>query len=280
MSEKQSKSAEESRKTFLFIDWFHVKKGELQVTLDPARISDNGRKLLETYARDFQRTFEQGTHGFKPTDVPSGVRIVQEVAERSKPWLTADKPWEKGATNPTVLFDDGRFRCCYSARLTGESQKTTVDSGQVMEVSGSALAYAESQDGWNWTKPNLGVLSFQGSRENNLVSPFSNGGSVFRDDHGPANERFKGFHFHELPPEEIKAGASSRLKYGLYGVTSPDGHHWKLGEKPLVRYFSDTINIAAWDPLLEKYVGYFRHHLSGRTISRPCGRSSRPARRW
>jgi len=35
-----------------------------------------------------------------------------------------------------------------------------------------------------------------------------------------------------------------------------------------VRYFSDTVNIAAWDGLLEKYVGFFRHHLSGRTISR------------
>lgn len=269
-------SAEESpkprpapeRTLFLFVDWFHVKKGDLQVTLDPARVTPAGKAQLEMYARDFKKTFDQGGHGFRPADVPFGIRIVQEVAERSKPWLVADKPWEKNATSPTVLFDEGRYRCWYDARLTGEPQKTTVDQERVMELSGSALAYAESTDGWNWTKPTLDVLSYNGSRANNLVSPSNNGGSVFRDDHGPADERYKGFHFDALPKDDVAAGAGSMAKYGLYGATSPDGYHWKKNPKPLIRYFADTVNIAAWDPLLEKYVGYFRHHLSGRTISR------------
>ena len=256
------------RRLFLFVDWFHVKKGELQVTLDPQRITPDGKKLLETYARDFQKTFEQGSHGFRPIDIPTGVRIVQEVAEKTEPWLVHDRPWEKSVTSPTVLYDEGRYRCWYSAALRGERQKTTVDQGQVMEISGSALAYAESTDGLTWTKPSLEIHSFQGSRANNLVSPFHNGGSVFRDDHGPPDERYKGFHFDELPKDETPGSASSMARYGLYGITSPDGYHWKKNPKPLVRYFSDTVNIAAWDGLLEKYVGFFRHHLSGRTISR------------
>src|SRR6478735_1837101 len=61
---RPSVGTEGKRKTFLFVDWFHVKKGDLQVTLDPTRVSDTGRTLLETYARDFQKTFEQGNHGF------------------------------------------------------------------------------------------------------------------------------------------------------------------------------------------------------------------------
>jgi hypothetical protein len=256
------------RNTFLFVDWFHVKKGELQVTLDPARITPEGKQLIETYARDFQKTFEAGAHGFKPHDIPSGVRIKQEVAERTQPWLVHDQPWEKSVSSPTVLLDEGRYRCWYSVGLTGETQKTTVEKGQVMELSGSALAYAESDDGLKWTKPSLKIQSFQKSTENNLVSPYNNGGSIFRDDHGPADERYKGFHFDELPKEEVAAGKSSMARYGLYGITSPDGYHWKLNPKPLIRYFSDTVNIAAWDGLLEKYVGFFRHHLSGRTISR------------
>jgi hypothetical protein len=190
------------------------------------------------------------------------------VAERTQPWLVNDQPWEKSVTSPTVLYDEGRYRCWYSPGLTGEPEKTTVDQGQVMEISGSATAYAESQDGLNWTKPSLKIQSFQGSRANNLVSPFHNGGSVFRDDHGIAEERYKGFHFDELPKEETTARSSSMARYGLYGITSPDGYHWKKHSKPLVRYFSDTVNIAAWDGELEKYVGYFRHHLSGRTFSR------------
>src|SRR6185295_15360981 len=141
-----AKSATE-RTLFLFVDWFHVKKGELQVTLDPQRISEEGKKLLETYSRDFKKTFDQGGHGFKSTDIPHGIRIVQETAERSKPWLLPDQPWEKSVSSPTVLFDEGRYRCWYSARLKGELQKTTVDQERVMEVSGSALAYAESKDG-------------------------------------------------------------------------------------------------------------------------------------
>jgi hypothetical protein len=256
------------RSLFLFADWFHVKKGDLQVTLDPARVSPEGKKLLETYARDFGKHFDQGGHGFKPVDIPVGIRITQETAQRSELWLLSDRPWEKSVSSPTVLFDEGRFRCWYSAGLTGEPQKTTVEKGQVMELSGSALAYAESADGLKWTKPSLKLFSFQGSRENNLVSPFNNGGSIFRDDHGLAEERYKGFDFGELPKEEIAGAASSMGRYGLYGVSSPDGYHWKRNPKPLVRYFSDTVNIAAWDGLLEKYVGFFRHHLSGRTISR------------
>lgn len=264
---KKPRAAPE-RTTFLFLDWFHVKKGDLQVTLDPTRVSEAGKAQLETYARDFKKTFDQNGHGFRPTDVPYGIRIVQEVAQRSKPWLLGDKPWEKNATSPTVLFDDGKYRCWYNARLAGEPQKTTVDQERVMELSGSALAYAESTDGWNWTKPALDVLSYQGSRANNLVSPYNNGGSVFRDDHGPADERYKGFHFDALPKEDVAANAGSMAKYGLYGATSPDGYHWKKNPKPLIRYFADTVNIAAWDPLLEKYVGYFRYHLAGRAISR------------
>ena len=91
---------------------------------------------------------------------------------------------------------------------------------------------------------------------------------MFRDDHGPPEERYKGFHFGELPKNEVAANAGTHAKYGLYGVTSADGYRWTKNPKPLIRYFADTTNIASWDPLLEKYVGYFRHHLSGRTISR------------
>jgi hypothetical protein len=256
------------RKLFLFVDWFHVNKGDLQVTLDPARITDEGRKLLDTYARDFGKKFDQGSHGFRAADVPSGIRITREVAERSRPWLVADRPWEKSVSSPTVIDDEGRLRCWYSVGLRSEKAELTFDQGRAMELRGSALAYAESKDGWEWTKPSLGILATQGSRDNNLVTPYNNGGSVFRDDHGPAPERYKSFQFDELPKEEIKEGAPLGKKYGLYGVTSPDGYRWTKNDKPLIRYFSDTVNVAAWDPLLGKYQGFFRHHLSGRTISR------------
>jgi hypothetical protein len=261
-------NAEPGGKLFLFVDWFHVKKGDLRVRLDPARLNDEGRKQLENLARDFNRVFEQGEHGFRAADVPFGVRIVPERAERSQPWLVADRPWEAGVQWATVLHDEGRYRCWYHARLRDESSALALDRERGVELRGTALAYAESADGWTWTKPALDVLSYRGSRANNLVSPFANAGSVCRDDHGAAEERYKGFFFDELPKGEVPAGAPAAKRYGLYGVSSHDGYHWTRREKPLVRYFCDTLNVAAWDPLLGKYVGYFRHHLSGRTISR------------
>lgn len=254
-------------KLFLFLDWFHVQKGDLKVTLDPHRVSGEGKKLLETYERDFDKKFEQTGHGFK-SDAPHGIRITQEIAEHSKPWLVADQPWEKSLSGPTVLFDKGRFRCWYTARLNGESETTTVDHERVMNVTGSALAYAESTDGEKWVKPSLKILSYRGSFDNNLVCPFNNGGAIFRDDHGPPEERYKGFNFDKLPVDNDSTAKGPKTSYGLYGVSSPDGYHWTKNPKPLIRYFADTTNIAAWDPRLEKYVGFFRHHLGGRAISR------------
>ena len=242
--------------------------GQALVVLDPQRLTEDGKVLLEKYARDHAKILDQGAHGFRPVDVPHGIRIEPEIATKSEPWLRADQPWERSVSGATVLHDEGRYRCWYSAKLKAKSGAVTVDQGRVMEVSGTALAYAESTDGFNWVKPSLGILSFEGSRENNLVTGFHNAGAVFRDDHGSPEERYKHFYFAELPKAEIPAGATAKQRYGLYGVTSPDGYRWTKHERPLIRYFSDTFNIGAWDAGLRKYVGYFRHHFSGRTISR------------
>ena len=82
----QSKAGNPEQKLFLFLDWFHVQKGELKVTLDPKRISAEGKKRLETFDHDFGKKFEQSSHGFK-SDTPFGIRITQETAEHGKPWL-------------------------------------------------------------------------------------------------------------------------------------------------------------------------------------------------
>jgi hypothetical protein len=255
---------------FLFVDWLHVKKGELEVTLDASRLSEPGKKLVAELARDFNKTFAQGGDGRKRVDIPFGVRITQEVATKSKPWLVADKPWESSVSGVNVIREDGRYRCWYIADLNETRKEMTIADGRGMELAGSILAYAESQDGMNWTKPSLKVQSYGGSMENNLVTPYCNGGAVFRDDHGLPEERYKIFHFEKLPDQEITKDTPTHNRYGLYGATSPDGYRWKLNSKlPLVRHFSDTVNIAAWDAGLGSYVGYFRCEANGgRAISR------------
>jgi hypothetical protein len=274
LSEDEAKSKPPSprpdspRTLFLFADWFHVKKGELQTRLDNERITSEGQKLLDMYARDFNKHFPRGSHGFEPVDVPFGIRIVPEVARRGEPWLKADQPWETFICCTSVLHDEGRYRCWYRAGIRGEKSQFTVDQGRAMELGGMAMAYAESTDGWNWTKPKRNIITMAGQGDTNFLSPYGHVGVVFRDDHGPAEERYKCWHFDALPKDTLPPNATSHQRYGLYGIASADGYRWTKNPKPLIRYFSDTFNIASWDPLLGKYVGYFRHHISGRSISR------------
>src|SRR5580704_16388917 len=57
---------EDWRKQFLFVDWHHVNKGELDTVLDPARISPSGKKLLDELSHDFNKDFPQGIEGRRP----------------------------------------------------------------------------------------------------------------------------------------------------------------------------------------------------------------------
>src|SRR4029079_12906288 len=115
LAKSPKKPSPADSQTFLFPDWFHVQKGEIKVTLDPKRISPAGKKLLDSFDHDFGKHFDQSGHGFK-SDGPFGIRITQEVAAHSKPWLVPDQPWEKSISTPIVLFDEGRYRCWYIAR--------------------------------------------------------------------------------------------------------------------------------------------------------------------
>ncbi|MEJ1973103.1 MAG: hypothetical protein WDM96_11785 [Lacunisphaera sp.] len=53
----------------------------------------------------------------------------------------------------------------------------------------SRIAYAESKDGVNWTKPDLGLVEFAGSKANNLTTAES-GVAPFLDPNAPPAERY------------------------------------------------------------------------------------------
>ncbi len=255
------------RTLFLFTDWFHVNKGDMRPVLDVTRLSEDGMKKKESFEKA-GLVFYSGAHGFRGLDVPYGVRITPEIAERSAPVLSADAPWEADFGYHSVIQEEGRYKCWYYAQLQSQKTGLAIAAGRAMEVTGSAMAYAESEDGFRWKKPTLNLLQYNGSTANNLITTLGNTACVFRDPNGIPEERFKAVHFDKLPAADIPAGAPSQQQYGLYGIYSADGFHWKRKDKVLVRHFADTLNVVAWDPLLEKYVGYFRDHMNGRSISR------------
>ena len=255
-------------KTALFVDWWHVYRGTLQATLNPKVLTEADRANLERSRKKWGTAPDLSGHGMKRINVPFGVRIAMEKAQKTEPWLDADRPWERGlGAFTTVIDEDGKYRCWYQVSLVERAY--TIFPRELkhsMHEAKTAMAYAESVDGFHWTKPDLGVYSFEG-KPTNIVSPYSLTTSVFRDDSPgvPPAERYKCFDWDRLPNSDGKKLAD---QYGLYGCVSPDGFHWTRRPEPLLRSFHDTQNIAIWDPHLQKYVGYFRGHLGGRAIAR------------
>ena len=116
-------------------------------------------------------------------DPPVGVELRVQPATASETLLiTPERPWERGALSPRVVLRDpvdGKLKLWYIA--SGEE-----------EGSSSYIAYAESDDGYSWARPALGLVKWQG-RDSNLCFDFGafELQSVFLDPSAPPEARFK-----------------------------------------------------------------------------------------
>ena len=208
-------------------------------------------------------------------DVPEGIRIAVQPAEKSEPLVVPDRPWEKAGIGYTsgTYFKDGKYTMYYFSYQ-------------------GFRCVAESQDGFKWTKPELGLIEFEGSRKNNIVykGPAA-AGHMFEDPLAPPQERFKlvgmtgglydrlldgngepillGDEFSKTFEQQETLREKYRGKWGqlkgfLVGAVSPDGLHWTDIKKPLLKEFCDGDNIVHYDKRLNKYIGYLRFHQAGR----------------
>jgi hypothetical protein len=103
------------------------------------------------------------------------------------------------------------------------------------------LCYAESPDGVHWTKPDLGLVEFRGSRQNNiLISGDSMGGfcfsSVFVDRTAGKDERYKLIY--------LRYSQEKGIQWRVGGGVSGDGIHWRFLPEPLSKENSDTQTVC------------------------------------
>jgi hypothetical protein len=108
--------------------------------------------------------------------------------------LPFNDPWDRDMSNyATIIEDKGLYRLYYRGGPTDAS------AGKA-EGSTSYFCYAESRDGLTWVKPKLGLVEFEGSRENNILlapasreDPYTQSISPFLDTRPgvPAAERYK-----------------------------------------------------------------------------------------
>ena len=176
--------------------------------------------------------------------------------------LVHDAPWEGTGSGYHSVFQDGdEYRMYYKAWHLEVSQ------GKVN--TGSHPLYcclATSNDGLHWTKPNLGLYEFQGSKDNNIVMTSGALGPLNVDAGHPAV-------FRDENPEvaddaRYKAIFRSSKPNGLLPFKSPDGLHWSpMTDKPILHGLGafDSQNLAFWDPNIGQYRAYWRIFTEGVT---------------
>ncbi len=177
--------------------------------------------------------------------------------------LKFDRPWEGPFCGYGTVIKDGELYRMYYRGLPLAGK-----DGSPTEVT----CCAESRDGRNWTKPDLGLFEVMGTRKNNVVlagmAPLSHNFCPLLDSRPgvPAAQRYKAL-----------AGTNQS---GLVACVSADGIHWqKLQDKPVITEGAfDSQNVAFWSGTEQCYVCYFRSWTeSFRRISRT---TSKDFLRW
>lgn len=180
-----------------------------------------------------------------------------------------DAPWEGSGTGYHSVFRDGdKYVMLYKAWhlnvQPGSGGKATLDT----RAHPLYTCYAESQDGIHWNRPNLGIVEFNGSKQNNIVLVSGDWQGVKIDaghialakDENPnaaPDAKYKGF----------VLGGSPK---GLLAFQSPDGIHWSpmRQEAVITEGAFDSQNLAFWDGARGEYRAYWRYFTGGVTTEK------------
>ena len=179
------------------------------------------------------------------------------------PILRPERPWEGNDVRPRyVVFDekDQIFKMWYIARTmtAHQGQDEIVVEGEHEGVT----CLATSEDGLHWERPNLGLVEFRGSTENNILLEESLRGAFFQDLHetDPA-KRYKGL---------IATGTTRTRGMQIDLYYSPDGFTWMpyennpvIDTSPRIGRWGPTYYMG-WDPIRQVYAVHMENCLHRR----------------
>ena len=227
-----------------------------------------------------------------------GARLVLHRPTPREISLTHDEPWEGNVSGIATIFRDGNiYRMYYCA---GNSHpKTRLYSNE------EVICYAESQDGILWTKPQMGIVEFDGSKKNNIILVGCNPhGSEYGEGLLPD---YKARALPNLPVKALRVACNftpfkdpnpecqpaARYKAiggfappypvgtgGLWTFQSADGIRWEpMRDGPVnIKGVFDSQNVAFWDATRKEYLAYFRLAHSGVRAIATC--TSRDFLQW
>lgn len=182
----------------------------------------------------------------------------------SNPLFVEDHPWEKRFDNlyGNVIYDPGKqaYQCWYSPFIVDHSSRNMPrsqrDGARYRPPRGRemAICYATSKDGIRWQKPSLGLVEYEGSKDNNIIWRGPHGAGITKDDReSDPSRRYK------------------LIMQGLATSYSSDGIHWSEASKirGIGKIAGDTHNNVFWDPNSDNYVAITRTWGSkGRQVTR------------
>lgn len=205
--------------------------------------------------------FDKGIYNpFKSSNVSIN---VNKATKENKVFFTEDffkeedkRPWEVRYDNtyPNVFYDSiaKKYRVYYStfsidkgsSEYSLEERKNNTYQPSTERV--VSLCYAESENGVDWVKPNLGITEWNGSKSNNIIGSYLHGTSVFLDEHeSDKDKRYKMF---------TKIDYGNGIHY-LAVAFSKDGIKFDdFIEIPDFNPRADTHNSIIYDETLNKYV--------------------------
>jgi len=183
-------------------------------------------------------------------DRMESLRREQQTPIEAGKVLDFDQPWEGHWCNYVHIFKDGnKWRMYY------RGARAQFEFGQ---AGSSNICLAESEDGLQWTKPNLGIYEFAGTKDNNVtyIGDGTPNWYCFKDDN-PAE------------PEERRYKALCKLDLSFGGplgtMISADGLRWKWWKKePVISGGPlDTLHVVRWDPRRKMYLAFLRNWVTG-----------------
>ena len=197
--------------------------------------------------------------GYRPRNgSPYGIKIVQHKPEiEREPIIKTDKPWDKDRAMPLGVFkiSENDYVCFYEAL------------NKTPEWICTCVAY--SKDGVHWEKPDLGLVSFNNDKHNNIIrmggAPYLNyveeGNYVYYDPFTKnENERYKQIYTKVMYDKGVVQDVSA------FTVTSKDGLHWENERRAFKG--GDCIGSIMFDPDLDRYIATYKSQYTDHLIRR------------
>ena len=173
------------------------------------------------------------------------------------PVMSGDKPWEGNIAYlyGTVLPDEeGKgYRMWYHSWADREYR----------------MLYATSVDGIHWEKPDLGLVEYKGSKQNNILFRRTHENHNPQVIHTPwekdPNRCYKLIYFEygRTPPKFTTTG--------YWGMVSPDGIHWQdVKNDPILLDSPGDVGNFVWDSHTRRYMGWPKKFSEVRGFRRRC----------